>query len=55
MKAKGRKQDWARGSHEDRNTGLSQSLSAPQGVLEQRSHITGCTLDVNGQALILQS
>ena len=56
MKAKGRKQDWARGGgYEDHNTGPSQSLSAPRGALEQRLHITGCTLDVNGQALIPQS
>lgn len=55
MKVKGRKQDWARGSYEDHNTGLSQSLSAPRGALEQMLHITGCTLGVNGQALIPQS
>ena len=43
------------GGYEDHNTGPSQSLSAPRGALEQRLHITGCTLDVNGQALIPQS
>lgn len=37
------------GSHEDHNTGLSPSLSAPRGLWSKRLHITGCTPDVNGQ------